>query len=174
LYFQAGTIFDTLPITHLRGCTVIDKKRLLKETEIWYARLKREGFQDIEFNSKTSIYGQDARYLYNSAFTFKHRYNEHTAEHFRLVQNYCTNAPNILKKHRFILELYCSGCTFREILTKCRVKGGWYAYNSKGKRNLSLFSIHTIIKKQIQLAYEWNKTDYEGLLHPDFDKPKDD
>lgn len=147
----------------------MSKKELLKQTQLWYAKLERSGFKDIEWTNGRNVNGQDSPYLKDSAFNFKKKYNEFTAQHYRLMQNYATHATKMSKKEKFIFELYANGDTFREILKKCKIKGGWYAYDNNGKPNLSLFSLHHILKRLIKDAYEWNRTDSEGLLLPESD-----
>lgn len=147
------------------------KRELLQLQKQWYSKLKREGFKDIEWTEGHSINGVDSPYLKDTAFKYKKKFNEHTAEHYRLMRNFSSNYTFKSKMDAFIFELYCEGCPFREIVHKV-YRAGWNQRRpgppKPGKTThiskISLFTLHHILKKYIKLAYEWNKTDPEGLL----------
>lgn len=147
-------------------------KDLIKQTAIWYKKLKDSGFEDIEWTSKHSIYGQNTPYLKDSALNYKKKYNEFTATHFRICQNYLTHTTKLSKSHRFIFQMYTDGSTFREIIS-ATYKKGWNkpvpSTRKHGKRKTmprwSLFSLHHLIHKLVIEAYDWNKKDVEGLLN---------
>lgn len=163
-----GILIDILYITASKRYPNVKKSKdnLERLTKIWYDKLKDEGFEDIEwFNPKQSG-GQNTPYLKDSALNYKRRYNEFTAKHYQIMQNFCTFATFPSKKHRYIIEFYTEGITFREIIKKMRKLGyGWTTYR-KGvvkKPNLSLFSLHHLIKKYILLAYQFNTQNVNGL-----------
>lgn len=134
---------------------------LIKLTNLWYKKLEDSGFDDIEFYNKRTGYGQDSRYTKDLALSYKWRYNEFTAQHYRLCENFLSHYDFPNKKDKFIFSLYTAGLTFREIIAKCKKKGGSYAYNHKKKPNISLFSLHHKLKRYIALCHKWN------LEHPD-------
>jgi hypothetical protein len=143
----------------------MNRKDLSKLTVKWYKKLKRSGFEDIEWLDVRTGYGQNTPYLKDSAMILGGRYSKETETHYRVCQNFCTHHIFTTKKAQFIFQEYTKGITFREILHRCKRKGGHYAYNRDGSYNISLFTIHHTVQNYIKLAYEWNKTDPEGILH---------
>jgi len=84
--------------------------------ELWYAKLKKAGFQDIE---------DDKGYLlkYHS-YKFADKSFDHTPEQMEIVQAYYSQAGELLevfawkdKTHKRIWELHTEGKTLKEIST---------------------------------------------------------
>lgn len=143
-----------------------DNKQLLaNEIEVWYAKLAKSGFEDIENYKNKRAHSSNSPYIKQDSSLIPYKYKAATAEHYRICTHYCTNGTFKLKKHKYIFELYSDGMTFRDILKHLRVnKGGWY-YSKKGYPLISLFSLHHLIKKLIKDAYEYDKK--ESLANND-------
>lgn len=158
---------------------VSDKQKLLKLQRQWYDILELKGFKDIEWTKGQGLNSMNSPLMKDTAFRYKKKYNEHTAQHYRLMQNFATNFQFKRKMDQFIFNLYCDGIPFREIVHKV-YRAGWNQYIPKTKRNpkpkyiskISLFTLHHILKKYIKLAYEWNRTHPEGMLLAS-DEPQD-
>jgi hypothetical protein len=170
--------FDIPNISTMRITSMNDKTKLWNQQRKWYAKLKRSGFQDIEWQGGNSTHGLDSRYLKNPALRYKSRFNENTLEHYRLMQNFNEHYKFKRKMHRFVFSEYCSGTTFREILRRL-YNSGFNKYLRKTPKRkkarytaaLSLFTLHHLLKDLITTAYEWNRTNPEGLLNPDAADP---
>ncbi len=143
------------------------RKDFIKLQNEWYAKAAKSGFTDIEWYDPKTGLGQNADYMKRNSFQLAYNYKETTAQHYRICQNFLTNASLFRKKDRKIFQLYTDGLTFREILKHLRDLGGGYAYGWKGKKSISLYSLHKIIKRYIRYAYAWNRVSAEGLMNED-------
>lgn len=147
----------------------MSKKELYKLQKQWYKKLKHSGFEDIEWINGKYVNGMDSPFMKDTAFKYKKKYNENTAQHYRLMRNFASNFSFTTKKDYLIFEMYADGIPFRDIIKKMRQLGYGFTTYEPGKPkkpNLSLFTLHHLLKGYIKLAYEWNRTDSEGLLLP--------
>lgn len=139
---------------------------IVKLTNKWYKKLADSGFKDIEWYDETTGKGQNSDYIKRSASRMKHQYKPESFEHYRIMRNFVSHYKFKSNKDRIILEWYADGIRYRKILSKLRRLGGYYAYTTNGnkhRRNISLLTLHRLIKKYVQIAYDWNKADSEGL-----------
>lgn len=146
-------------------------KRSNKLTELtaeWYQRLKREGFQDIEWYDEYTGYGQNSDFLKQDSRQSAQSFKPETLEYYRIITNFTTHYKFKSRKHAFIMQKYAEGMPYRKILTATRLECYDWVIKRNGRPRLSLFTLHGMIHKYIKLAYEWNKTDPEGL---DYDAP---
>lgn len=142
----------------------LNKSKIRDLTNKWYAKLKKSGFEDIEFYDSNTGYGQNADYLKNSAAKLASKYRPETAQHYRICSNFAAHYTFPNAKIKFIFSLYAEGVTFREIIKQTKAHKYSWVYKSKGKPKLSLFTLHHMLKKYIKLAYEWNSTHPEGIM----------
>jgi hypothetical protein len=142
----------------------LNKSKIRDLTNKWYDKLKKSGFEDIEFYDSNTGYGQNADYLKHSAAKMTAKYSTETAQHYRICTNFTTHYQFPNKKHKFIFNEYCNGTTFREILRRTKAKNKDWVIKRNGRPRLSLFSLHHLLKRYIKLAYDWNKTHPEGIM----------
>lgn len=149
----------------------ISKSEYIKLYAKWYDRLKREGFEDIEwFDPKTAL-GQSGHYMVKSTHKITKKYNEFTEEHYRLCRNFLTHFKFPNKKIEKIFELHTDGASYRDIIKELKkIAHKWayrhYYYNKQGKPVITLFTLHKIVPDLIEQCYRWNKENPEGILHP--------
>ena len=121
----------------------------------WYAKLKKEGFEDLEHIPRTE---DDAtRYIQTSSLAaIAKYYKPETLHYYRQWTCYLAWKGQYIrpKKDREVLYLHADGVPFREIvrrLSKSYAKG------------INITSIHYIIKKWKPEMESFNKTNPNGL-----------
>ncbi len=133
------------------------KQRQAKLTSIWYKKLRDEGFDDIEFFDDSTGYGQNSDYLKRSSARILQKYSAETAAHYQICYQYSKFTRIHNTRDRFCIDLYLEGVPYRKIISMAKAKGKGFFYDHAGKQQLSLFSLHHIIKKFVKKAYEWHK-----------------
>lgn len=120
----------------------------------WYAKLAKEGFDDIEWVDHTTGRGHDSAFMKGGGAKTYHAGRE---LYFQLATNYLMHCKNLLKKpyHRFIWRLHSEGLTYEEIESQVA---------QRYKNPVSKFTIYYQLKELAQLCYVWNATDPDGLL----------
>jgi hypothetical protein len=130
---------------------------------LWYKKLKQSGFEDLEWLDNKTGLGQNTPHLKRSSARILQKYSAETAQHYNICSQYRQYHTFKCRRDEFCIDLYIQGIPYREIIKRARVKGTNYYYDYKGRQQLSLFSLHGIIKKYIIAAYDWNKNSPDGL-----------
>jgi hypothetical protein len=135
-------------------------RKLRKE---WYAKLKAEGFKDLESDAD-SVW--ESRLLRGkTAGHLKYRIKTATSAYYyyHAIQNFLTHNPYWPYKasimwHRWLLERHAEGASIRDLVR---------AYQSglliTPGQKLHIPTAHAIIKKYLPLIAQWNKESAEGL-----------
>lgn len=122
----------------------------------WYAKLAKQGFEDIEWVDHNTGLGHDSAFLKGSLSSGK-PYHPGRELYYQLATNYLMNCISLKNKpyNKFIWKLHAEGATYDEIEA---------AVNKKYKNSVSKYTLYYQIKHLAQLCYKWNKTSAEGLL----------
>lgn len=122
----------------------------------WYAKLAKEGFEDIEWVNHSTGTGQDSAFLKGSLLSGK-PYHPGRELYFQLATNYLMNCTNLKNRpyHKFIWKLHSEGATYDEIEAAVR---------KKYKDPVSKYTLYYEIKDLAKLCYRWNAKHPEGLL----------
>jgi hypothetical protein len=121
----------------------------------WYDRLKKEGFDDIEWTDHKTGYGQDSPHLKRSTYYISSKYSLGTENYYRLFRNFVSHATFTSKIDKTIAELHSEGFSYRQIIKQIRLRH---------RRTRSLFFIWSRMQKLTAEMVEFNKTHPEGLL----------
>jgi hypothetical protein len=127
----------------------------IKLQKRWYAKLKKEGFDDIEWTDHKTGYGQDSPHLKRSTSYIASKYSVGTENYYRLFRNFVSHATFTSKIDQTIAELHSEGFSYREILKQIRLRH---------RRKRSLYFIWSRMKVLTAQMLEFNKTHEEGLL----------
>jgi hypothetical protein len=121
----------------------------------WYAKLNKEGFEDIEIN-RTDGSSFEYPALRNPGYkweTFEKKYNVHIFNHFRACRNFLSHAQFASTFDKQVWQMYTEGVSIRKIAQHFCQNG----------QQLSAFPIFRKIKElKIQMLL-FNKYDPEGL-----------
>lgn len=122
----------------------------------WYAKLAKDGFEDIEWVNHSTGKGQDSSFLKGSLASGK-QYHPGRELYYQLASNYLQNCKNLKNRpyHKFIWKLHSEGMTYAEIEA---------AVKKKYKKSVSIYTLYYQIKDMAKLCYKWNATHHEGLL----------
>ena len=132
------------------------KAEFAKLQKQWYAKLAKDGFEDIEWVNHSTGTGHDSGYLKGSLISGK-AYHPGRELYYQLASNYlqhCLALKN-RKYHHYLWKLHTAGHTYDEIEVLVL---------KKFKRSVSKFTIYYQIKRLAQLCYRWNSKAKEGLL----------
>lgn len=138
----------------------------------WYSKLKKSGFEDIEWYDKKRAKGQNSDFLIDQSSKIRASYRQSIAEHYRLCRNFLTHYKFRDRKEKLIFKLYTDGTTYRSILKilkekDLRSKRNYYYFTKSGKVGMSLFKLsRSYIPRLIKICHEWNVTNKKGCLHP--------
>lgn len=156
---------------------LVDKKskEFTKLQNEWYAKLKDEGFNDLEYTCKTSGAVDIGMFKggENEAYVKKqYRLQSSQTLHFyNLLSNFLTHNQSygILDidngeasdiRNRYICQAYVEGKSYRQII---KLWNKTY-YLSKGFSTIVVFAV---VNKFIKEAKAWNKESPEGLEYKD-------
>jgi hypothetical protein len=145
----------------------------------WYDKLKKSGFEDIEWSSSKAFDGQDSRYLVSYSNDRDPIQVQSTLNWYLLVQNYITHAKThpktkilISKRDKILLNYYVQGIPYRKIIQLYQQE---YTYKDKKRKNairpsqkkprVSLFRLWKLLNHHFDVIIEWNKTHPEGRLY---------
>lgn len=125
--------------------------------DLWYAKLKADGFNDLE---SVDHKGRDRRdWLLNgkSLADFVKTYSPETELYYRRLTHYLTHRPHWHPDAftRFAARLHVQGISYRVIVEKARAKGL--------KHNANKWHVHRAIKLLVPKALKWNKTSPKGV-----------
>lgn len=132
----------------------LDSKEFNKLQEKWYAKLAKEGFEDLEWSDSSTGKGQNSGYLKKSPPKFDADKAAASELYYALLRNFITH--DILRdmQDRMMLSLHAEGIGYREILEELK---------SRYKVDYSLTVLHHKLKALQSRAMEWNKTSQNGL-----------
>jgi hypothetical protein len=122
----------------------------------WYAKLAKEGFDDIEWVDHRTGKGHDSGFLKGSLISGK-AYHPGRELYYQLATNYLIHCANLRNRpyERFIWKLHAGGATYDEIES---------AVATKYHKTVSKYTIYYQIKDLAKLCYKWNARHREGLL----------
>lgn len=123
----------------------------------WYAILKKDGFNDLEWVDKNTGLGQNSDYLKKPDQMRMKVYNPEKAFHYHLCSNYLAHNTLKDKIKSFIFSRYAEGASFRTITKELN--------KNRKKKTYSLFWVFYHITRMSKEAIEWNKVHPEGLYN---------
>lgn len=135
----------------------------------WYAKLKDDGFQDIEVVSKATGH-TDPGLINGSETNLKRRIRaggvESTLYFYNLMQNYLTHRPNFSRiyRDRFIAREFVKGTSYRNIV-KLWNQTEQHRAGVDTKKSFSVFIVFNVVKKFVAKALIWNRESTEGLTY---------
>jgi hypothetical protein len=138
-------------------------KEFIKLQNKWYEKLAREGFEDIEVVSKQTG-NTDPGLIMGSETHLKKRIRaggmDSTIYFYNMLENFLTHNPkwSRLSRELFISKHYAAGVSYRQIVKL------WCARHGHRKK-FSVFIVFGTVKKFVELALTWNKTNVEGLTY---------
>lgn len=138
----------------------LDHPQLDVYVKHWYKKLKDEGFNDIEGGQRFSPYFSGKNKLQTSFHKSKQK-----ELFYRVLTNYLTHNPVKDKKLRIIAEMYTDGVGSYNITKEIR-RRGFASPNS-------VYWVHYRIKDFVKAAFDWNRTDGEGILTEEYEKRND-
>lgn len=135
-------------------------KEFYKLQAEWYAKLKSEGFNDLErFTNVTESH--DANRLLNGqsmrSIALKKNW-ESTYHHYSRMRNFVTHCPRWAGPdavRSLVGRLYSEGVSFREIVNETKRLGL--------KSNMNKWHVHHMVKDFVLKATLWNQRDPRGL-----------
>lgn len=132
----------------------LDSKEFNKLQAKWYAKLAKEGFEDLEWSDASTGKGQNSGYLKKSPPKFDADKAAASELYYALLRNFITH--DILRdmQDRMMLSLHAEGVGYREILEELK---------QRYKIDYSLTVLHHKLKALQSRAMEWNKTSQNGL-----------
>lgn len=142
-----------------------ESKKLKDLRNQWYAKLAKEGFEDIEIN-RTDGSSFEYPALRNPAYkweTLEKRYSIATFEHFRSCRNFLSHAHFASNFDEEIWRMYTDGVSIRKIAQH---------FCQRGKQ-LSAFPIFQKIKELKIAMLIFNKFNPEGLAYDDEEESDD-
>lgn len=136
-----------------QGTTPAQFAKLQKQ---WYAKLRDDGFEDIEWVDHSTGRGHDSGYLKGSLVAGK-AFHPGRDLYYQLASNYLQHCYGLRKKpyERLIWKLHSEGKTYDEVLQ---------VVTSKYKNPPSKFTLYYQLKHLAKLCYRWNAQNPEGLL----------
>lgn len=157
-----------------------DTKDFKKLQAEWYGKLRERGFDDVEVypierysDKMQKKYTQNlvSPYLKRGDAAFYAQKSPETALFYQILTNYQTHTRQKTRIHGDMLRLFIAGKTYRQITKAIQSK---YTPEQAGKilsrifkrsrktHKLSIFFVHTHLKRTIERALEWNRTDPRG------------
>lgn len=134
----------------------LSKTEYAKLQKQWYAKLAKDGFEDIEWVNHSTGTGHDSGFLKGSLIGGK-AYHPGRDLYYQLASNYLMHCKNLKNRSysKFIWKLHAAGLTYDEI--EARIK-------QRYKNPVSKYTLYYQIKRLAELCYRWNATHPEGLL----------
>lgn len=157
--------------------TSLSDPRLEAEVNLWYRKLKRSGFKDIEngkytrsgdYTTQAGLYSMDAVFDQGSgAAELELKY-----ERLHLVSCYVANMPepknSYERRKKLMLSLYAEGKSAQTISKALKSKRN--AHLPGGK---SVYTAHYEIKAWLKEVVKWNYEHPDGLYRSQLDKEED-
>lgn len=134
----------------------ITDQQFAKLQKQWYAKLAKDGFEDIEWVNHSTGKGHDSGYLKGSLISGK-QYHPGRELYYQLASNYLQHCKGLKNDtyRRFIWKLHSEGQTYAEIES---------AVKRRFRQSVSVYTLYYQIKHIAKLCYRWNKRHSEGLL----------
>jgi coproporphyrinogen III oxidase-like Fe-S oxidoreductase len=129
----------------------------------WYAKLKDEGFKDIEifnFRRGNPNAGEPSDYLHGHSLA-QYAKMEHWGQgyhYYSRLRNFLTHNPRWSGPravHSLVARLYTEGLAFSRIVKEVRAAGL--------KDNMNKWHVHHMVKEFEAKALAWNKKSHLGL-----------
>jgi hypothetical protein len=130
-------------------------KEFTKLQNKWYNKLKRSGFDDIEWTDTKTGFGQSTSYLKNSRNGVNAQLDPNKELYYTMCRNWLAHAGPVKKIDRIMFELHAEGFGYRDIVE--RVK-------HKLKKSNSHTAIFMRMKPLIAEMIRWNESDPQGLI----------
>lgn len=134
----------------------VSRKEFIKLQKQWYAKLAKEGFEDIEWIDHSTGKGHNSPFLRGSMQGGR-RYHAGRDLYFRMATNYLHNckSSSLRNYRRIIWRLHAEGATYQEIVNELSNKHGL---------TISIFTVFSDIQHIAKLCRKWNQTAPEGLM----------
>lgn len=112
-----GTYFKTIAgkNTHLKSKTPQEYRKLLKIRREWYAKLRAEGFSDIEHTDQKSGVTGDFAFLKQHQQAVAKSYNAATENFYRLARSFLEHYSFSSAMEKYLWQLYSDGLAYRKI-----------------------------------------------------------
>ena len=136
----------------------IARSNFIKQQNNYYAKLRKSGFEDIEWLDRRTGKGQNSDILRKAAIR-QRMWRPEKAHYYRLLRNYVTHAKFKTKRDKFIMELLAEATSFRRTL-KAYIRYTNYRYDK------SLYTFFYKCQVLLTEALLWNKIYPEGMLNP--------
>ncbi len=120
-----------------------------------YTKLKKGGFNDLEWTDHNTGRGQNTDYLKQSA-SMARLWRPEKAQFFRLLRNYATHGQFKTKRDKAAVELLAEGISFRRILKHLK---SYYKYSK------SLYTLFYELQDLLKDCHVFNVSHPEGLLN---------
>lgn len=121
----------------------------------WYEKLKRSGFDDLEWTDHKSGEGHNSSFLRNSRTGVNARLDLNKELYYTMCRNWLTHAGPKKKIDRIMFEMHAEGKGYRDIVAKVR---GWLPKRS------SHTSVFMRMKPLIAEMLRWNEADERGVI----------
>lgn len=132
-----------------------DSKEFRKLQAKWYEKLRKSGFDDLEWTDTKTGHGQNTSYLKKQIPNNLGERMHATDLYYTMCRNWLTHAGPKLKKDRMAFELHAEGKGYREILKMIE---------NFDHRKRSLFYLFQRMKPLVKEMLAWNETDPRGVI----------
>ncbi len=142
----------------------MDDKEFAKLQKEWYAKLSKDGFEDIEWVDHKTGQGQNSDYLKRPAQMITITYDESIEEHYRIMRHFCTQSLNGTDLEHYMFEAYSEGMSYRGIVKMINENFNQamiHILHSKKTRlianNVSVHFVFYAVQRLIQTALRWER-----------------
>lgn len=134
------------------------KQQFKDEQNKWYAKLKSEGFKDLEWTDEETGIGQNSPYLKHNDSNRQSVYAGSQLNYTRLAENYFRYEASSMHPEEFLVwKLHVQGLTFRKIVSEYNK-----TFTIKQRSLFYVFKIYEALKAK---CLQWNKQSRDGLLY---------
>ncbi len=154
-------ITHKLDLRHSYVYYTIMEESFAKTQKIWYDKLKKEGFNDLEWINHATGAGQNGPYLKESSPPINEQKMEEHINHFAKCSRYLHYGKFKTPLHKKVWAMYCEGISYRNMMKKLKKEG-------KNKYIPSIFWISMHINQMInECAFYTFKEDLQDEIEPE-------
>jgi len=148
--------------TNKRPKTAHTQESFAKLQRQWYAKLKKTGFNDIEWYGSERDASKANNYLKQDTYQTTRTSKPGNAEYYRIMTNYWTHTEWQNPLHSKVFELHCDGMSLRNIATAVNKMN----YKKCAGYPMTFRKVFYLVTKLVKAAHEWNNTSPDGLNSP--------